>query len=82
MASAWKSTAHLAPAAANYMLIAFTEPRRQFCTLLFFPFGKESFASLKTSDDVMAFHRVFPTRVPLMPTLAEDFFKIRQAGDR
>ena len=58
------------------MLIALPNLDGSFTCTLFFPFeGKESFASLQTKDDVMAFfHRVFPDAVPLMPTLAEDFF--------
>jgi len=45
------------------------------CTLFFAHQGEESFAALQTEGDVQEFFtRVFPDAVPLMPTLAHDFF--------
>lgn len=70
-----KNALHIWPR-GGYMLIALPNLDGSFTCTLFFPFeGKESFASLKTKDDVLDFfNRVFPDAVPLMPTLAEDFF--------
>jgi len=59
------------------MLIALPNLDGSFTCTLFFPYeGEESFANLKTPQDVTAFfERVFPDALPLMPTLAEDFFE-------
>jgi len=58
------------------MLIALPNLDGSFTCTLFFPFeGAESFAALKSKEDVEAFFaRVFPDAVPLMPTLSDDYF--------
>ncbi|MGL5888456.1 MAG: FAD-dependent monooxygenase, partial [Bacteroidia bacterium] len=70
-----KNALHIWPR-KNYMMIALPNPDGSFTCTLFFPFeGEESFAALKTRDDVKAFfERVFPNAVPLMPTLPDDYF--------
>lgn len=70
-----KNALHIWPR-KNYMMIALPNPDGTFTCTLFFPFeGEESFAALKTRDDVKAFFgRVFPDAVPLMPTLLDDYF--------
>jgi len=70
-----KNALHIWPR-GGYMLIALPNLDGSFTCTLFFPFeGEESFASLKTEKDVHDFfNRVFPDAVPLMPTLAADFF--------
>ncbi|MCU0432476.1 MAG: FAD-dependent monooxygenase [Bacteroidia bacterium] len=70
-----KNALHIWPR-KNYMMIALPNPDGSFTCTLFFPFeGEESFAALKTRDDVKAFFdRVFPDAVPLMPTLLDDYF--------
>lgn len=59
----------------SYMMIALPNVDGSFTCTLFFPHeGPESFAALKTRDDVKRFFdRVFPDAVPLMPTLLDDF---------
>jgi kynurenine 3-monooxygenase len=58
------------------MLIALPNLDGSFtCTLFFAHEGVESFAALKTEQDVQAFFaREFPDAVPFMPTLTKDFF--------
>ncbi len=70
-----KNALHIWPR-GGYMLIALPNLDGSFTCTLFFPFeGGDSFDSIKTKDDCIAFFkRVFPDVVPLMPTLAEDFF--------
>jgi len=70
-----KNALHIWPR-HNYMLIALPNTDGSFTCTLFFPFeGKESFEALKTPEDVTAFfQKNFPDALPLMPTLAEDFF--------
>lgn len=70
-----KHALHIWPR-GGYMLIALPNLDGSFTGTLFFPYeGKDSFASLRTKDEVLAFfNRVFPDAVPLMPTLTEDFF--------
>lgn len=60
----------------NYMLIALPNIDGTFACILFLPFeGRDSFAELKTPQDVAAFFKGrFPDAVPLMPNLAEIFF--------
>ena len=60
----------------SYMLIALPNLDGSFTCTLFFPHeGPESFAALQSESDVASFFaRVFPDAVPLMPTLASDFF--------
>jgi kynurenine 3-monooxygenase len=59
----------------SFMMIALPNPDGSFTCTLFYPFeGLESFATLKTDDDVTHFFgEQFPDAVPLMPTLKEDF---------
>jgi kynurenine 3-monooxygenase len=59
----------------SFMMIALPNRDGSFTCTLFFPFdGPESFASLRTDDDVTCFFEdQFPDAVPLMPTLEEDF---------
>jgi kynurenine 3-monooxygenase len=70
-----KNALHIWPR-KNYMMIALPNPDGSFTCTLFFPFeGEESFAALKTREDVKTFfERVFPDAVPLMPTLLDDYF--------
>jgi len=70
-----KNALHIWPR-KNFMLIALPNTDGTFTCTLFLPFeGPNSFASLKTADDVLAFFNThFPDAVPLMPTLIEDFF--------
>ena len=70
-----KNALHIWPR-GGYMLIALPNLDGSFTCTLFFPFeGKESFDSIKTKDDCKEFFkRIFPDALPLMPTLAEDFF--------
>jgi kynurenine 3-monooxygenase len=70
-----KNALHIWPR-GGYMLIALPNLDGSFTCTLFFPFeGEDSFASIKTKDDCIEFFkRVFPDVVPLMPSLAEDFF--------
>lgn len=69
-----KNALHIWPRQA-FMMIALPNRDGSFTCTLFFPFdGPESFASLKTDDDVTSFFEdQFPDAVPLMPTLEEDF---------
>lgn len=59
----------------SYMMIALPNPDGSFTCTLFYPFeGAESFATLRTDDEVRRFFEAeFPDAVPLMPTLLEDF---------
>jgi len=59
----------------HYMLMALPNIDGSFTCTLFFPYqGKQSFAALKTEQDVVVFFaETFPDAVSLMPTLAEDF---------
>jgi kynurenine 3-monooxygenase len=70
-----KNALHIWPR-TSFMLIALPNLDGSFtCTLFFAHEGVESFAALKTKADVLTFfNRVFPDVVPLMPTLAQDFF--------
>ena len=70
-----KHALHIWPR-GGYMLIALPNLNGSFTCTLFFPFeGTESFAALKSKEDVEAFFtRVFPDAVPLMPTLSDDYF--------
>jgi kynurenine 3-monooxygenase len=70
-----KNALHIWPR-TTYMLIALPNIDGSFTCTLFFPFeGELSFESLKTPDDVITFfEQQFPDALPLMPTLADDFF--------
>jgi kynurenine 3-monooxygenase len=60
----------------GFMLIALANIEGSFTVTLFLPAeGPESFATLTDPERVTAFfERHFPDAVPLLPTLAEDFF--------
>jgi kynurenine 3-monooxygenase len=70
-----KNALHIWPR-KNFMMIALPNLDGSFTCTLFFPFeGEESFAKLKTPEDVKSFFdRQFPDAVSLMPTLLTDFF--------
>jgi kynurenine 3-monooxygenase len=70
-----KHALHIWPR-GNYMLIALPNSDGSFTCTLFFPFdGEPSFASLNTKEKVkLFFEQTFTDAVPLMPSLAEDFF--------
>jgi kynurenine 3-monooxygenase len=71
-----KNALHIWPR-GSFMMIALPNMDGNFTCTLFFPFeGEKSFAALKTKDDVLKFFAAeFPDALPLMPTLAEDFFR-------
>ena len=71
-----KNALHIWPR-KSYMLIALPNLDGSFTVTFFFPHeGKESFASLKTPQDVATFFtRVFPDAAALMPGLAQEFFE-------
>jgi kynurenine 3-monooxygenase len=60
----------------NHMLIALPNIDGTFACILFLPFeGKDSFAGLTTSEEVVEFFRSrFSDAVPLMPQLADNYF--------
>lgn len=64
------------------MMIALPNLDGSYTVTLFFPFeGKDSFASIQTPEECVSFfNRVFPDALPLMPTLAEDFFQNPTGG--
>lgn len=70
-----KNALHIWPR-KSFMLIALPNLDGSFtCTLFLAYEGKESFAGLKTPEQVKAFFsREFPDALKIMPTLAEDFF--------
>lgn len=70
-----KNVLHIWPR-GGYMLIALPNMDGSFTCTLFFPYkGNPSFEMLDTKDKLIAFFKeVFPDAIPLMPTLAEDFF--------
>ncbi len=70
-----KNALHIWPR-GSYMMIALPNPDGSFTCTLFFPFdGPDSFASLKTREDVAGFfNRTMPDAVALMPTLLDDYF--------
>jgi kynurenine 3-monooxygenase len=59
------------------MMIALPNRDGSFTCTLFWPFeGEHSFADLRTGDDVLAFFgKHYGDAVPLMPTLAQDYFR-------
>ena len=71
-----KNALHIWPR-GGYMLIALPNMDGSFTCTLFFPFeGQESFQAISNEQELMTFFtRVFPDAVPLMPTLAQDFFR-------
>ena len=70
-----KNALHIWPR-KNFMMIALPNLDGSFTCTLFFPFeGEQSFAKLKTKEDVkLFFEQQFSDAVPLMPTLLEDYF--------
>jgi kynurenine 3-monooxygenase len=70
-----KNALHIWPR-KDFMMIALPNLDGTFTCTLFMAFegGENSFAALKTDDDVMRFfEREFPDAIPLMPTLLEDW---------
>jgi kynurenine 3-monooxygenase len=66
---------HIWPRGA-YMMIALPNRDGSFTCTLFWPFeGAASFAAIRSEDDLLRFFRqTYPDAVPLMPSLAHDFF--------
>jgi kynurenine 3-monooxygenase len=60
----------------GYMMIALPNQDGSFTCTLFWPFeGPNSFAAVTSGDDLLRFFQsTYPDAVPLMPTLAHDFF--------
>jgi kynurenine 3-monooxygenase len=60
----------------GYMMIALPNQDGSFTCTLFWAFeGANSFAAVRTDDDLRRFFEgTYPDAVPLMPTLAHDFF--------
>jgi kynurenine 3-monooxygenase len=60
----------------EFMMIALPNRDGSFTGTIFWPFaGRHSFADLQTEADVLAYcAATFPDAVPLMPTLARDYF--------
>ncbi len=61
----------------SFMMIALPNADGSFTCTLFYPFdGPESFAALQTEADVRRFFdEQFPDAVPLLPELADEFFR-------
>lgn len=59
----------------KFMMIALPNPDKTFtCTLFMPPKGENSFANIKTDEDILNFFNTyFKDAVPLMPDLIEDF---------
>ncbi len=70
-----KNALHIWPR-GSYMMIALPNMDGSFtCTLFFEAQGPKSFESIKTkADAIRFFEEDFPDALPLMPTLADDFF--------
>jgi kynurenine 3-monooxygenase len=70
-----KNALHIWPR-GSFMMIALPNPDGNFTCTLFLPFeGEKSFEKLKTKEAVKKFFdEEFPSAVPLMPTLLDDFF--------
>ena len=60
----------------GYMMIALPNQDGSFTCTLFWPFeGANGFAAIKTETELLRFFQAtYPDAVPLMPTLAHDFF--------
>ncbi|MHB8259680.1 MAG: FAD-dependent oxidoreductase [Bacteroidia bacterium] len=69
-----KNALHIWPR-GSFMMIALPNPDGNFTCTLFLPFeGEKSFSKLKTKEAVKKFFdEEFPSAVPLMPTLLDDF---------
>jgi kynurenine 3-monooxygenase len=70
-----KNALHIWPR-QSFMMIALPNADGSFTCTLFYPYdGPESFAALKTEQDVRRFfEEQFPDAVPLLPNLVEEFF--------
>jgi kynurenine 3-monooxygenase len=66
----------------EFMMIALPNRDGSFTGTIFWPFeGPHSFAELRTEADVLAYFRAtFPDALPLMPTLARDYFASEAAS--
>ncbi|HEV8376283.1 MAG TPA: NAD(P)/FAD-dependent oxidoreductase [Candidatus Polarisedimenticolia bacterium] len=71
-----KNALHIWPR-GGYMLIALPNFDGSFTCTCFWPLqGPHSFEALRTPEEVaVCFRREFPDAVPLMPTLADDYFQ-------
>jgi kynurenine 3-monooxygenase len=69
-----KHALHIWPR-GSFMMIALPNLDGSFTCTLFWPFeGPNSFAALRTKEEITSFFRQqFPDAVPLIPTLADDF---------
>ena len=69
-----KNALHIWPR-RRFMMIALPNQDRSFTCTLFWPFeGENSFANLRTDDEIVAyFKQHFSDAVPLMPALVEDY---------
>jgi len=74
--AAEKNVIHIWPQ-GSYMLIGFPNTDKSFTCSLHIPFeGPLSFASIRSECDLFKlFEGSFPDTIPLMPRLADDFFK-------
>lgn len=70
-----KNALHIWPR-RSFMMIALPNSDGSFTCTLFWPFeGCNSFAAIRTETDLHGlFEKQFPDALPLMPTLAEDYF--------
>lgn len=70
-----KHALHIWPR-GTFMMIALPNFDGSFTVTLFWPFeGPNSFGAIRTHESLLSFfERTFPDAVPLMPTLAEDYF--------
>jgi kynurenine 3-monooxygenase len=71
-----KNALHIWPR-RSFMMIALPNQDASFTCTLFWPLeGANSFAALKTDEDIRSYFKdQFPDAVPLMPTLVEDYWK-------
>lgn len=71
-----KNALHIWPR-RSFMMIALPNFDGSFTVTCFWPHeGPHGFASLKTEQDVLRYFQThFPDSIPLMPTLAQDFFE-------
>jgi kynurenine 3-monooxygenase len=69
-----KHALHIWPR-GNFMMIALPNQDGSFTVTLFWPYdGPNSFAALKTPDEIRGFfERQFPDAVPLLPNLTDEF---------
>jgi len=71
-----KNALHIWPR-KSFMMIALPNADGSFTVTLFWPFeGENSFAAIRNESDLRAFFAAqFPDAVPLMPKLADDYFR-------